>query len=168
MKVVRQNGSMDCGVCCLLSVIRHYGGNLPIEYLREMTATDRNGVSAYNLVHTAQEIGFSAYGVRGELTDISSLDLPIISHVILNKNLKHFVVIYKIDNIKRKVMIMDPAKGKRILTFAEFSLMSSNNYIILKPIDTLPNIRVKKYVKMWFKNFSKSNITYLVYIVIFV
>ena len=56
MKVVRQNGSMDCGVCCLLSVIRHYGGNLPIEYLREMTATDRNGVSAYNLVHTAQEI----------------------------------------------------------------------------------------------------------------
>ena len=46
MKVVRQNGSMDCGVCCLLSVIRHYGGNLPIEYLREMTATDRNGVSA--------------------------------------------------------------------------------------------------------------------------
>ena len=44
-----------------------------------MTATDRNGVSAYNLVHTAQEIGFSAYGVRGELTDISSLDLPIIS-----------------------------------------------------------------------------------------
>ncbi len=167
MKVVRQNGSMDCGVCCLLSVIRHYGGNLPIEYLREMTATDRNGVSAYNLVHTAQEIGFSAYGVRGELTDISSLDLPIISHVILNKNLKHFVVIYKIDNIKRKVMIMDPAKGKRIQTFAEFSLMSSNNYIILKPIDTLPNIRVKKYVKMWFKNFSKSNITYLVYIVIF-
>ena len=109
MKVVRQNGSMDCGVCCLLSVIRHYGGNLPIEYLREMTATDRNGVSAYNLVHTAQEIGFSAYGVRGELTDISSLDLPIISHVILNKNLKHFVVIYKIDNIKKKVMIMDPA-----------------------------------------------------------
>ena len=167
MKVVRQNGSMDCGVCCLLSVIRHYGGNLPIEYLREMTATDRNGVSAYNLVHTAQEIGFSAYGVRGELTDISSLDLPIISHVILNKNLKHFVVIYKIDNIKRKVMIMDPAKGKRIQTFAEFSLMSSNNYIILKPIDTLPNIRVKKYVKMWFKNFSKSNITYLAYIVIF-
>mgnify|MGYP000953668424 CR=1 FL=1 len=65
MKVVRQNGSMDCGACCLLSVIRHYGGNLPIEYLREMTATDRNGVSAYNLVHTAQEIGFSAYGLSG-------------------------------------------------------------------------------------------------------
>ena len=52
-------------------------------------------------------------------------------------------------------MIMDPAKGKRILTFAEFSLMSSNNYIILKPIDTLPNIRVKNMLKCGLRIFLK-------------
>ena len=35
MEIVKQDGNMDCGVSCLLSVIRHYGGNVPIEYLRE-------------------------------------------------------------------------------------------------------------------------------------
>ena len=56
MKVVKQEGLKDCGVCCLLSIIRHYQGNIPLEVLRELTNTTRNGVSAYNLVEAAIKI----------------------------------------------------------------------------------------------------------------
>ena len=41
MKVVLQDGIKDCGICCLLSIIRHYGGNMSKEYLREVTGTNR-------------------------------------------------------------------------------------------------------------------------------
>ena len=47
MKVVLQDGIKDCGVCCLLSVVRYYGGEISKEYLREITQTNKGGVSAY-------------------------------------------------------------------------------------------------------------------------
>ena len=55
MEIVKQDGNMDCGVSCLLSVIRHYGGNVPIEYLREKTNPPRRR----NYVH--QRVRFRAY-----------------------------------------------------------------------------------------------------------
>ena len=50
MKVVLQDGIKDCGVCCLLSIIKHYGGNVSKEYLRDLTNTTKNGVTAYNII----------------------------------------------------------------------------------------------------------------------
>ena len=50
LKVVLQDGGKDCGVCCLLSIIRYYRGEVSKEYLRELTGTTRNGVSLYQLV----------------------------------------------------------------------------------------------------------------------
>jgi len=87
VKVVKQDGYMDCGVSCLLSIIRYYGGNIPIEYLREKTNTTKDGVTAYKLVEFAKEIGFEAYGLKGTLEDLKEEDLPLIAHVIINKNL---------------------------------------------------------------------------------
>ena len=34
MKIVRQQDEKDCGVCSLLSIIRYYKGNVPLEQLR--------------------------------------------------------------------------------------------------------------------------------------
>ena len=51
MKVVLQDGIKDCGVCCLLSIIRYYGGDVSREYLREITNTTKDGVSFYNLIN---------------------------------------------------------------------------------------------------------------------
>ena len=56
MKIVLQDGIKDCGVCSLLSVIRFYGGDVSKEYLRELTNTTKNGVSAYNLIEAAKKI----------------------------------------------------------------------------------------------------------------
>jgi len=79
----------DCGVCCLSMITRYYGGGVSREYLRQITNTTKDGVSAYSLIEGAKTLGFSSYGVSGTFTDITNDNLPCIAHVIINKNLKH-------------------------------------------------------------------------------
>ena len=152
-----QDGIKDCGICCLLSIIRFYGGEVSKEYLRELTNTTKEGVSFYNLIEGAKKIGFDAIGVSGKLENIEVNNLPCIVHFIVNKSYKHFVVLYEINKKKHQVVLMDPAKGKKIISFSEFNLLTSNNYIFLKPIKKLPimqkrNIVYKKIVELFKTN----------------
>jgi len=146
VKVVLQDGMKDCGICCLLSIIRFYGGEVPKEYLREITNTTKEGVSLYNLMEASKIIGFDAEGLSGNLENIEVDNLPCIAHVNINNNRKHFVVLYKKDDKKKQVIIMDPAKGKKILSYAEFHLLSSNNYLFLKPKRKIPILKKKNIV----------------------
>jgi len=146
VKVVLQDGIKDCGVCCLLSIIRFYGGEVSKEYLREITHTTKDGVSLYNLIEGAKQIGFEAIGMSGELENIDVNNLPCVVHFIVNKSYHHFVVLYQIIKKKKQVVLMDPAKGKKVISFSEFHLLSSSAYLFLKPIKKLPIMKKKKIV----------------------
>ena len=122
MKVVLQDGIKDCGVCCLLSIIRFYGGEVSKEYLREITHTTKDGVSLYSLGEGAKQIGFETIGMSGNLEDINVNNLPCIVHFIVNKSYKHFVVLYGINKKKQQVILMDPAKGKKIISLFFFCI----------------------------------------------
>lgn len=166
MKVVLQDGIKDCGICCLLSIIRHYGGNVSKEYLRELTNTTKNGVTAYSIVVSAKKIGFEAYALNGSIEEIDVNSLPLIAHVIINKHYKHFIVIYEIDFINKKILIMDPSKGKKSISFSEFKLESSNNYIILKPKKKLPIFQEKKIIKNTIIKYILNNKILLIYLIV--
>ena len=157
MKIVLQDGIKDCGICCLLSIIRFYGGEVSKEYLREITHTTKDGVSLYDLIDASKKIGFESIGLKGNLEDISNDKLPCIVHFNINKNYKHFVVLYKIEKNKKKVTLMDPAKGKKIISFSEYNLLSSTNYMFLKPIRKLPIIKKKNIIYKSIKNSVKTN-----------
>ena len=58
MKIVLQDGISDCGICCLLSIIKYYNGSVSKEYLREITNTTKNGVTAFNLLEASKKLGF--------------------------------------------------------------------------------------------------------------
>lgn len=146
LKVVLQDGMKDCGVCCLLSIIRFYGGEVPKEYLRELTNTTKEGVSLYNLQEASKKVGFDAIGLQGKLENINVNNLPCIAHININNNRKHFVVIYKIDDTRNQVIIMDPAKGKRIIPIPEFHMLSSNYYLFLTPKKKIPILKKKNIV----------------------
>lgn len=160
MKVVLQEGRSDCGVCCLLSIIRFYGGGVSLEYLRKITNTNKDGVSAYNLIEASKNIGLEAYGVTGKLENIEDNNLPCIAHVNVCSNYQHFVVVYKIT--KNKIFIMDPAKGKRILSFSEFRLMCTNNYIFFKVKKKLPILNNRKNLNKFIFNYLNSKKYYFV------
>ena len=157
MKIVLQDGVKDCGICALLSIIRFYGGDVSKEYLREITNTTKNGVSAYGLIEGARLIGFEAVGVVGDMTKIEENNLPCLGHILAGKSYKHFVAIYKIDKVKEKVYIMDPAKGRKVLSFMEFKIVSTNNYIFLKPLKKLPLIKPRKIIKKETIKYLKNN-----------
>ncbi len=157
MKVVLQDGIKDCGICSLLSIIRFYGGEVSKEYLRELTNTTKDGVSLYNLIEGAKKIGFDAIGVTGKLEDIEVNNLPCIVHTIVNKSYKHYIVLYQINNIKKEVLIMDPAKGKKTISFSEFNMLTSNNYIFLKPTKQLPFLKKKNIIINLLKKSFRSN-----------
>ena len=137
---VLQDDLKDCGVCCLLSIIKYFDGNISKEYLRELTKTSKNGVSALNLLKCAREIGFEAYGLKGKLKNIKMEFLPVIAHVIIDKKYPHFVVIYKIDIKKNKILVMDPAKGYIFYSFSSFLNISTNYYLVLKPKHVIPKL----------------------------
>ncbi len=157
MKIVMQDGIKDCGICCLLSIIRFYGGEVSKEYLRELTNTTKDGVTLYNLLEASKVIGFESQGMSGKIENINVNNLPCIVHFIVNKNYQHFVVLYEINKKSKKVTIMDPAKGKKIISFSEFNLLTSNNYLFLKPYKTLPVIKKNKIITKLIKESIKSN-----------
>ena len=138
---VMQDDMKDCGVSCLLSIIKYYGGYVSKEYLRELTRTSKNGVTALNLIRASKSLGFDAYGIKEKLKNIKSSDLPIIAHVIIDKKFNHFVVIYKIDYKKMQLLIMDPSKGFVKMSFSDFMNISSSNYLIFKFKQIIPNIK---------------------------
>lgn len=157
MKIVLQDGIKDCGICCLLSIIRFYGGEVSKEYLRELTNTTKDGVTFYNLLNAAKEIGFSAVGLSGKIEDINVNNLPCIAHINISKKFKHFIVIYKINKEKRSITIMDPAKGKKTISFSEFNMLSSNNYLFINPNKKLPIYKKKNIIYRITNTLIKSN-----------
>ena len=107
-------------------------------------------------------IGFESTGMTGKLENINVNNLPCIVHFIVNKNYKHFVVLYEVNHKKKKVTIMDPAKGKVTIKFSEFNLLTSNNYLFLKPIKKLPIMHKKNILTKNIKlNLKRNKSTYI-------
>ena len=157
MKIVLQDGKSDCGVAALLSIIRFYSGDISIEKLRDMTNTTKDGVSAFNLIDTAKKLGFSSYGVNGSIDEIDNNKLPLIAHVTIKRGINHFIVIYDIDHSRDRITIMDPSIGKRVISFSEFNMMSTNNYIYLIPMKKIVDYKYYKFINNSIISYTFSN-----------
>ena len=73
-KFVRQQGIKDCGVTCLYNIIRYYKGNISIDKLRNLTKTDENGTSIYNIVEASNKLGLKSNAYL-KLCEISLQDM---------------------------------------------------------------------------------------------
>ena len=116
--IVLQDGNKECGSASLLSIIRFYGGDISISKLVEMTNTTKEGTNFLNIKNAALNLGLNSMGYKVDDVDtLYEIKCPFIVQLIDN-NYTHFVVVYKIKN--NKLLIMDPAKGKIILSKEEF------------------------------------------------
>ena len=133
--LIIQDGFKDCGPACLLMLVKHYKGNINIEKLKEMCKNDKTGTTAYDLINAAKECGFEANGMKAKLEDltIDNILLPFIAHVTINNSYNHYVVIYKIDFKREKLLVADPALGYRKYSFDEFREIYNEVLILLYP-----------------------------------
>ena len=152
-----QDGVKDCGICSLLTIVRYYNGNYSKEYLRTITNTTKDGVTAFALLEAANNIGFDAVGVTGDVLDIAKKNLPCIAHVVIQNKYKHFLVIYKIDKKNKVVMLADPSQGLVKMNVNDFEKMSTKVFLFLKPNKKIPYVKNESKVKNIIYNFLSEN-----------
>ncbi len=160
---VIQEEKSDCGVSCLLSIIKYYGGDESLENLRISSLTTDEGVSAYNLIECAKQYGFDCIGLKEK--NIDKLNLPCIAHLKINNTLSHFVVIY--ERNASSVIIMDPAVGLIKEGKSIFESKFTGVVISLYPKEKLMKKKIKNI--LWqniFKELKKSKWSLILIIIL--
>src|SRR5690606_15014001 len=99
----------------------------------------------------AEKMGFSAKGVRGDISALPEIPVPTIAHVIVKEVLHHYVVIYKTS--KSEVKVMDPALGILVnYSIEEFQQIWSGILILLTPNESFEkrNEKVPINSRFWY------------------
>ncbi|MCB0547227.1 MAG: peptidase domain-containing ABC transporter [Phaeodactylibacter sp.] len=147
---IKQHDITDCGAACLSSISAYYNLKLPISRIRQLASTDQKGTNVLGILEAAEKLGFSAKGVRGDISCLPQIPLPAIAHVIADGGLHHFVVIFKVS--KKSVVIMDPAIGRRVkLSKEAFRDMWTGILVLLTPNEGFRpgNHRVPAWKRFW-------------------
>lgn len=91
---VLQHDASDCGVACLLSIIRYYGGSTTLQYLRELSGTTKQGTTLLGLYQAAGQVGFDAKGCETDILSLKEHGSPVILHLVLDGKFEHYMVCY--------------------------------------------------------------------------
>ncbi len=73
-----QRDHSDCGVACLLMIIRYFGGESRLERLRELSGTNKQGTTLLGLYQAAMKNGLMAGAFEADIYHLKKLDNPCI------------------------------------------------------------------------------------------
>lgn len=149
--LIKQRDITDCGAACLASIAANYKLKMPVSKIRQIASTDQKGTNVLGMIEAAGKLGFTAKGVRGEFDSLFKIPLPTVAHVIINKKLHHYVVIYKVT--KEHIVVMDPGQGKfKHYSHEEFKEIWSGVLILMMPNDDFKaaDEKVSIYARFWF------------------
>ncbi|MEW4924282.1 peptidase domain-containing ABC transporter [Algibacter sp. 2305UL17-15] len=163
---VLQHDQSDCGVACLLSVIKFYEGSNSLEKLRELSGTTKQGTTLLGLYQAANNLGFAAQGNEAGIQDLMEHKAPLIIHVVIDERLQHYLVCYGFKN--NKFTIGDPSKGIIYYTKSELeAIWKSKTCLTLTPNkDFIKDQTLKSNKKKWFVNLLKEDYKLLAFSVL--
>ncbi|NJM47896.1 MAG: peptide cleavage/export ABC transporter [Alkalinema sp. RU_4_3] len=134
---IAQQSSSDCGIACLSMISQYWGKRYSIYVLREMAQVGRSGTTLKNLGATAEQLGFHTRPVRASLNRMAEQKSPWIAHW----QGEHYIVVYQVK--AQKILIADPATGKRWITKSAFLEGWTNFALLLEPGQQLRAIEDK-------------------------
>jgi ATP-binding cassette, subfamily B, bacterial CvaB/MchF/RaxB len=116
---IQQSEASECALACIAMIAGFHGLETDLIALRRRFELSLKGATLKQLMHIAEELGFSTRPLRGEIENLDELALPTILHWDLN----HFVVLTKITRgLKgQRFQVHDPASGVKSLTVEEIS-----------------------------------------------
>jgi len=154
---VLQHDQSDCGIACLLSLIKFYGGDSSLEKLRELSGTTKQGTTLLGLYQAANKIGFTAQGNEGKISDLIKEKEPLILHVTIEQRLQHYIICYGYKD--NTFIVGDPARGIVNYTIEELEKnWISKSCLTLKPNKSFTKTNEsKKSKKQWFLNILKED-----------
>jgi len=115
MDTILQSEAAECGLASVAMIASHYGYKSDLPSLRKSFPQTLKGLNLQQLMSIANELKLGSRALKLEMEHLTKLQLPCILHWDMN----HFVVLKKIH--RQKVIILDPAIGKRHLTLKEFA-----------------------------------------------
>jgi ATP-binding cassette subfamily B protein RaxB len=142
MRPVLQSEAAECGLASLTMIGRHYGHRINLPGLRQRYGTSIRGATLQDLMAVASDLELAPRALRLDIEELDKLRLPAVLHWDLN----HFVVLEKVG--PRSVTILDPARGRRVLTTARLSDHFTGVALELtptpefQPIDARPRVRL--------------------------
>ncbi len=143
LPLILQSEAAECGLACLAMIAGHYGHSASLNELRRRFSVSIKGVNLQGLSEVADRLGFSSRALRLELDELSKLRMPCILHWDLN----HFVVLKAVR--RGKVVIHDPARGKRTLQLAEVSKHFTGVALELTPTPDFAKKPTKERVRIF-------------------
>jgi ATP-binding cassette, subfamily B, bacterial len=127
LRLVRQMEEADCGAACLAMVLGLFGKLVPLDELRTMTGTGRDGVTALSLVRAARASQLEASGVKADVQAIATMPRG----TILHWEFSHFVVLDRVT--RRGIRVVDPSRGRWLVREDEFRRAYTGVAILLEP-----------------------------------
>ena len=113
--LILQSEAPECGIACLAMIASHHGYLTDLSAMRVRLSPSLKGVTLKHISQIADTMQLATRGVQVPLENLDKLQLPAVLHWDMN----HFVVLVKAD--RRRVIVHDPARGKRRLSLAEAS-----------------------------------------------
>lgn len=132
---IKQHDLKDCGAACIATISKQYELKIPISKIREAAGTDKQGTSALGIIKVAEQLGFTAKGVKANKPEdiFSEIPLPAIAHVVVHGGLLHYVVIHRID--EKEILIADPGQGIVKYSPEDFFKIWTGILIIMTPTE---------------------------------
>ncbi len=139
---IKQESYKDCGLACTMMIIKYYRGYVARNKLSEMLKLTKNGITAYHIVNTLNELGFNAKGIKQDKLNVTSV--PFIAHMIIDNSYYHYVTVYKVTN--KYILLADPADKIKKVSFVKFYAEWTGINIVMHPVKPIDKIKNTNYL----------------------
>ncbi|MEY2929756.1 MAG: hypothetical protein RL033_505 [Pseudomonadota bacterium] len=131
IRPIQQLEAAECGVASLAMILDYFGASIPLDELRDLCGTSRDGNTARQLVDTAKRLGLDACGLKLPIEKLKIARLPLLLHWRMN----HFVVLegFRGD----RASIVDPGTGRMQVESDELSRCYSGIALMFSPTKQL-------------------------------
>lgn len=113
--IILQSEAPECGIACLAMIASYHGHLTDLSAMRLRLSPSLKGVTLKHIAQIAETMGLTARGVQLPLEGLTKLQRPALLHWDMN----HFVVLVEAN--AKHLIVHDPARGRRKLTYAEAS-----------------------------------------------
>lgn len=132
---ISQIDESDCGVASLAMILRYYGSEVSLAYLRNLAKTNIEGTTAFGIINAAQKLGLETQAIKADMTlfDMQDVTYPFIVHVVKEKTILHYYVVLKATSDHIIIADPDPEKGIVKLRYADFEAEWTGVTLFMKP-----------------------------------
>jgi len=113
----KQPDAKDCGPTCLRIISKYFGREIPLQHIRKLSETTREGSNLAGLSDAAENLGFNTLGMKINF-EVLKNDTPLPCIVHWRKS--HYIVVYDVDVKNNSVYVSDPGYGLITYTKEDF------------------------------------------------